>query len=177
MSADRRGEGEAEEEEGEPPPAPPLLAFFFCFVAPPEEAPVVADAKNFMSAVVEEALPLLDAEAAETEREAKARGDVFLEAGHGDGRRGRVPAVGAAACGDENDESQSSIDGCGLGCRSSLKPLRTEKDETELTSTLQRPLQLGRSSAAAATAADGRRPIFDFCFFALVFFLFFFRRK
>ena len=154
MSADR---GEAAADEGEPPPPPAL--FFFFVVVPPGEA-AVADANSVAPAADLGALPRLAAEAAETDREAKARGDCFLEAGDG---RGRAPAVAAAAaaCADENDESQSSIDGCGLGCRSSLKPLRTEKDETVLASTLQRPLQLGTSSHAAAT--DGR-PIFDFAF-------------
>lgn len=95
--------------------------------------------------------------AAETDSEAKAtRGDGLLEAG---ASRGRGAAV-AATCGADVDESQSSVDGfSGLGCRSSLKPLSTEKEEAVLASMLlQRLLQLGRSPrAAAAATADGWR--------------------
>lgn len=155
MSADREEEAAADE----PPLPPPPLAFFVFGEAAVADAKSVTDLDalpRFATAEEEEV-------ATETDREAKARGACFFleeEAGD-DGRGGRVPAV-AAACGDESDESQSSsIDGC-LGCRSILKPLRTEKDET-----LQRPLQLGRSSHAAATAAAedaGRLPIFDFAF-------------
>ena len=84
---------------GSPPDSPPL-----CFLFRPGEAVVVVIDKNSV------ALPRFVAEeAAETESEAKARGDGFLEAGE-DGR-GRVPpavAIAAAACGDGERIIESS---------------------------------------------------------------------
>ena len=152
-----RGEEEAVEVDVEVKGGLALFLFFVvvgCGVFfPPTEA-VPADANSGTTAeALSRFLLTEEEEAAATDRDAKERGrdgGPLEAAGPGPGCRG-LSAVAAAS--GEDEESQSSNDGCVLGCPSSLRPLRTEKEHVVLASR-PRPLQLGSSCIGAAT--DGR---------------------